>query len=149
MITTADDFTADADHWGFRKSARSVGPDEWLHGLPQERAVESLHLSTCTDAIAAVAGDGGIILNFRPNGRAASLLAMPDGLDSDADVDGLTLSAVDPNTRSLAVHIVGGFGRFVDTTDTSWVPSRDPNSPASTATVTAWLPDMPNPQWAD
>lgn len=81
---------------------------------------------------------------------AASLLAMPGDRDLDADVDCLTVTRVnvDANTRSLAVGLVDGFGRFVDTTGTvQQFPPGDPQGRVSTASVTAWLPDMPQPNW--
>lgn len=89
MTITADDFTTDADRWGFRKGARFVGPDEWLHGLPEQWTRDSLHGSTFTDALAVAADDNGVILNFRPNEFYAGPLS--DVLRNDDDPEGWTL----------------------------------------------------------
>lgn len=66
MIDPAD-MTHDADRWSFRKGARFVGPQEWLHGLPQEWAEEVLHMGHFTEGMAAAAADDGTIIDFRVN----------------------------------------------------------------------------------
>lgn len=67
MIANADDYTTDADRWSYRKGAYFVGPEEWLHGLPQALTVESMHLDAYTEAMANAADDDGLILDFRPD----------------------------------------------------------------------------------
>ncbi|MFG1846850.1 hypothetical protein [Micromonospora carbonacea] len=61
------DYTTDTDRWSYRTGARFVGPREWLAGLPQKWTTESLHLDAYTTAMADIADDDGVILDYRPN----------------------------------------------------------------------------------
>lgn len=58
------DITTEADQWGFRTGTRFVGPQEWLHGLPQEWAADELHMTAYVEAMAAAAADDGTIIGF-------------------------------------------------------------------------------------
>lgn len=61
------DITTDADGWGHLTGARFVGPDEWLAGLPERWARDSLHISTFTYGLTIACDSDGVILDFRPD----------------------------------------------------------------------------------
>lgn len=80
-------------------------------------------------------------------------LAMPGDPDLDADVDGLTVTAVAANTptRELLVYLADGFGRMVDTASGRMrhFPAGDPDARVEHVELAAVLPDMPDRAWAD
>ncbi|MFI9641375.1 hypothetical protein ACIG87_15145 [Micromonospora sp. NPDC051925] len=67
MTVTADDFTTDADRWGFRTGARFVGPDEWEADALTLVGRRRIYLHPLVRGLAAAADDGGLILDYWPN----------------------------------------------------------------------------------
>jgi len=79
------------------------------------------------------------------------LLAMPGDPDLDADVDGLTVTAVRvrPASREIEVDLADGFGRFV-TGPAAVVAHFPPGDPAARITAVRLamrLPTMPDEVW--
>lgn len=67
MPSTAEDFTTDADRWGYRTGARFVGPDEWEKQAETHISRRRMYLHPLAEGLALTAADDGVILNYRPN----------------------------------------------------------------------------------
>lgn len=67
MTLTAEDFTTDADRWGYRTGARFVGPREWEQHCADHLNPRHFYMEPLAEALALAADDEGRIIDYRPN----------------------------------------------------------------------------------